>query len=278
LVPGGATQAAPSLGRRIRPEWHRHFAPTTAYCQAVSVADLTTPGRRAASIAGSPSQALDCSFRSRGTFRSYTRRRADATMRSAMYCGEYPGVSVDMHRSGGNRLFYLIVPVMFIGTFASLWLIVREQWVCSVATGQSLRAVSNDRQEPNRRALEIIPPGGVEDWRRCTLGAAYPLLAVSVGSASLAGDLARKARYAGLNRAFPTKNSILPSSLTPRSTTFCASPATENPPGIGRRGPIFVAGTVANRYRCRGPSIRRNCGRLLLVTVTKRRPRGGGRD
>jgi hypothetical protein len=30
--------------------------------------------------------------------------------------------------------------------------------------------------------------GGVEDWRRSSVGPAYPLLPVSVGSASLAGD------------------------------------------------------------------------------------------
>ena len=29
-------------------------------------------------------------------------------------------------------------------------------------------------------------PGRVEDWRRCSVGPAYPLLPVSVGSASLA--------------------------------------------------------------------------------------------
>jgi hypothetical protein len=33
-----------------------------------------------------------------------------------------------------------------------------------------------------------IPPGRVDDWRRCSVGSAYPLLPVSVGSASLAGD------------------------------------------------------------------------------------------
>jgi hypothetical protein len=35
------------------------------------------------------------------------------------------GVSIDMHKPGGNWAFYVIVPMMFSGTLASLWLIVK---------------------------------------------------------------------------------------------------------------------------------------------------------
>jgi hypothetical protein len=37
----------------------------------------------------------------------------------------------------------------------------------------------------HRKALGLAPLGRVEDWRPCSVGSAYPLLPVSVGSASL---------------------------------------------------------------------------------------------
>lgn len=42
--------------------------------------------------------------------------------------------------------------------------------------------------EPKPRQISTAPfrdRGRVEDWRRCSLGSAYPLLPVSVGSAAL---------------------------------------------------------------------------------------------
>jgi hypothetical protein len=36
-----------------------------------------------------------------------------------------------------------------------------------------------------RLTLLMLSPGRVEDWRPCSIGSAYPLLPVSVGSASL---------------------------------------------------------------------------------------------
>ena len=38
---------------------------------------------------------------------------------------------------------------------------------------------------PIEPKLEALIVGRVEDWRRCSVGPAYPLLPVSVGSASL---------------------------------------------------------------------------------------------
>jgi hypothetical protein len=52
--------------------------------------------------------------------------------------------------------------------------------LCWRLYSSGLRRVFAERQ------VSSPPIGRVEDWRRCSAGSAYPLLPVSVGSASLA--------------------------------------------------------------------------------------------
>ena len=56
---------------------------------------------------------------------------------------------------------------------------------------KDLRAPYDYGYWANRKLFEVVSqlriPGRVEDWRRCSVGPAYLLLPVSVGSASLSG-------------------------------------------------------------------------------------------
>jgi len=45
--------------------------------------------------------------------------------------------------------------------------------------------IATTSRTTSRTATTVPSPGRVEDWRRCSLGSAYLLLPVSVGSASL---------------------------------------------------------------------------------------------
>ena len=57
--------------------------------------------------------------------------------------------------------------------------------------GVGVKSVKLPRRSPNlnayaeRFAAALRNPGRVEDWRHCSVGSVYPLLPVSVGSASL---------------------------------------------------------------------------------------------
>ncbi len=60
--------------------------------------------------------------------------------------------------------------------FEGLYGLARDRLLCEPLSGHVFLFANAQR---NR--------GRVEDWRRCSVGPAYPLLPVSVGSASLSG-------------------------------------------------------------------------------------------
>src|SRR5215468_7771076 len=63
----------------------------------------------------------------------------------------------------------------------------KEHYSLFAASGTFFAALEDELRGYELRKGTVHFPGRVEDWRRCSVGPAYLLLPVSVGSASLSG-------------------------------------------------------------------------------------------